>query len=189
MHGGGPVTMIVSACYNGQRNIPCPKHDLAFFRNAQIFMWQDVGGPVKEKYQYIAPFIYCIKNGHVLYIMGLAYRRCLTNLPWGWNWATSCDPVPRLLSFTVQSPASQSVVQALAASASSGAGACQKCRFSDSNPDLLYQNPHLHKTLGHLHSQRFWSALVYGFLCGQWLWSANWQYFRNLSWTHTCILS
>ena len=104
MHGGGPVTMIVSACYNGQRNIPCPKHDLDFFRNAQIFMWQDVGGPVKEKYQYIAPFIYCIKNGHVLYIMGLAYRRCLTNLPWGWNWATSCDPVPRLLSFTVQSP-------------------------------------------------------------------------------------
>ena len=72
MHGGGPVTVIVSACYNGHRNSPHPKHSLAFFRNAQNFYvarcgWASEG----EKYQYIAPLIYCIKNGHVLYIMDL----------------------------------------------------------------------------------------------------------------------
>lgn len=65
-----------------------------------------------------------------------------------------CDPVPRLLSFTVQSPASQSVVQALAALASSGVGGLPEMQVLRLQPRPSDQNPHLHKTLGHLHSER-----------------------------------
>lgn len=146
--------MIVSACYNGQRNIPCPKHDLAFFRNAQTFYVARCGWTGEGKIPIYCPVYILHKKWTCVIYNGPGIQKMLNKSSLGVKLSHICDPVPRLLSFTVQSPASQSVVQALAALASSGVGGLPEMQVLRLQPRPSDQNPHLHKTLGHLHSER-----------------------------------
>ena len=143
--------------------VPIPSTVWLFSGMHRIFMWQDVGGPVKGKISIYCPINILHKNGYVLYIMGLpgvqkvlnksSLGVKLSNTLWpNYLFALLYCPEP---SFSKCSPGTNST------SSTSIIGiACQKCRFSDPNPDLLSQNLHLHKTPGHLHLQHFWSALV-----------------------------
>lgn len=159
MHGGGPVTMIVSACYNGHRNIPCPKHNLAFYRNAQNFYVATCGWASEGKIPIYCPINILHKKWTCVIYNGPGIQKVLNKSSLGVKlshilWPSSpfaflyC-PEP---SFSKCGPSTSNI--------SIIGGACQKCRFSDPNPDLLNQNLHLHKPPGHLHSLCFWSALV-----------------------------
>ena len=127
-----------------------------FSRMHRIFMWLEVGGHWRKNIN-ILPHYTAYKNVHGV-IMGLAYRRCLTHLPWRWNWTTSCDAVPCLLSLIVQSLATQSVVHAPATWASSGS--LSEMQNLRPRPRPLNQNLHFNKIPGHLHAQWLWVALV-----------------------------
>lgn len=79
MHGGRPVKMILHVYCNGHRNNPNPWCNVAFFLEGTELlcskMWYET---LKEK---CPTTISHVKLYLVLY-MDLAYRRCLTNLPW-----------------------------------------------------------------------------------------------------------